>query len=340
MDFVRELENFLENIPNECPKIRQSVNETVKQFRCRAGVATLDQLAARIEQELKEWKRQRGSLFADSEYLQRDKIAAEQILNAKIATCAIFLAKEEKARQTHLSKYKSFITQILGGPPWEKARNTTCCCLTFNYDRLFEIAFSECFPTFDIRNHSLYSGDALNSGFDSNYGDWRIVQPMSNRFCFLKLHGSAGWWVKTEHDERRYWPAVPVAGINLDQVEKSIPQNCGGPFGWEPLLAFPNERHESQEIFNQRGQSSGYGWAPYVDAVWRHAASLVANATELRIIGYSFNPIDSRYMINQLVTKATCEKIVIQNKTDVRKNLNSYEELQGRLEYDPSPFGE
>jgi hypothetical protein len=66
----------------------------------------------------------------------------------------------------------------------------------------------------------------------------------------------------------------------------------------------------------------------------------VANATEVRVIGYSFNPIDSRHMVNQLLSKATCEKVVIQNKVDVRRNLESYRQFKDRLHHDSTPFGE
>ena len=257
--------------------------------------------------------------------------------------CAMFLAREEKGRQTRLPQYRSFFTQILGGPPWTAAREADCHVLTFNYDRLFEMAFSQSFPTFDLRTHPLYSTDALNSVFDPNFGEWSVVQPMPGRFSFVKLHGSVGWWVKVKREDARgarsYWPTVPVEGTNLEQIEKSIPKECGGPFGWEPLLAFPHERQESQQYFSNRAESSGYAWAPYIDAVWKHAASVVADATEVRVIGYSFDPIDSRYMVNELLNKATCEKIVIQNKVDVRRNLESYKQLRGRLDFCPTPFG-
>ena len=66
----------------------------------------------------------------------------------------------------------------------------------------------------------------------------------------------------------------------------------------------------------------------------------MANATEVRVIGYSFSPIDSRYMVNELLSKATCEKIVIQNKVDVRRNLESYVQAKSPLDYDRTPFGE
>jgi hypothetical protein len=341
-----EFEKFLREIqglPDEkCGRIKRSLISTLKLLRETPGVETLDQLAARVEQDLNDWKRQRGSPFADSEYLERENIAARQILDAKIATSAMFLAREDKARQTGLRSYRSFIAQILGGPPWEEARKAACFVLTFNNDRLFEIAFPECFPTFDLRNHPLYASDALNSGFDPNFGEWSVVQPTPGRFSFLKLHGSAGWWVKGQREggrkAPRYWPTIPTQGLSVEQIEKSIPKDCGGPFGWEPLLAFPHERQASQEYLNYNGESSGCDWAPYIDAVWQHAASVVANATEVRVIGYSFNPIDSRHMVNQLLSKATCEKIVIQNKVDVRRNLESYRQFKDRLEFDPTPF--
>jgi hypothetical protein len=100
------------------------------------------------------------------------------------------------------------------------------------------------------------------------------------------------------------------------------------------LTAFPHERHASQGC----GESSDYLWAQYIEAVWRHAASVVASATEVRVIGYSFNPIDTSHVVDQLLSKATCEKIVIQNKVDVRRSLESYPQLKGRLEFDPTLF--
>jgi hypothetical protein len=337
-----EFENFLGEIPTECPKIKQSVTATIDLLRRLPGTETLDRLAARVEQDLNDWKRQRGSPYVDAEYLEREKLAAKEILDAKIAMSAMFLAREERARQMRLLNYKRFITHILGGPPWMAAREAECHVLTFNYDRLFEIAFSQSFTAFDQRNGALYGGDVLNSVFEFNLGEWSVAQPISGRFSFVKLHGSAGWWVKAKREDgrgaRRYWPAFPVTGLTLEEIEKSIPKERGGPFGWSPLLAFPHERQESQEYFNNRAESSGYDWAPYIDAVWKHAASAVADATEVRVIGYSFDPIDSRYMVNELLSKATCEKIVIQNKVDVRSNLESYKQLRARLDFDPAPF--
>lgn len=188
--FLGEIQEF----PDEkCGRIKRSLISTLKLLRETPGVETLDQLAARLERVLNDWKRQRGSSVADSEYQERGNIAARQILDAKIATSTMFLSREDKARQTGLRSYKSFITQILGGPPWEEARKVDCTVLTFNFDRLFEIAFAECFPAFDLRNHPLYASDAMNSCLGFNFGKWSLAQPTPGRFCFLKMHDSTGW---------------------------------------------------------------------------------------------------------------------------------------------------
>jgi len=343
---VVEFEGFLrelDGIPEEkCRRMKQRVKSTLKLLREIPGVETLDQLAARIEKDLSDWRSQNPGLLGTTEHWKREEAAATQILDAKIATSAMFLAREEKARRAHLGRYGTFIDRILGGPPWERAGAADCHVLTFNYDRLFEIAFSEAFPTLGTPKCPLYAGEALNSGFDASYGGWSIVKPTPGRFSFLKLHGSIGWWAKVKRPpvggRRQYCPADPGACLAVEQIDGAIPDECGGLLGWEPLLAFPHERQGSRKYLKDRGESSDYIWAPYVDNVWEHAAGVVREATDIRVIGYSFNRIDSRYMVEELLEKAKCEKIVVQNKVDVRGNLESYRQFDGRLEFDPTPF--
>jgi hypothetical protein len=261
----------------------------------------------------------------------------KEMVAAKTATNALFLAREEQARQTGLKRCRNFITRILGGPPWKKAlSDADCHVLTFNYDQLFEIAFLDSF--LDFNTESLYDGEGLNSGFRL-YGDYDFVNPTPDRFSFLKLHGSAGWRVSIKRGGgRSYGLSVPVKPTSLIEIEKRFPNQWKCHLDWEPLIAFPGERQNSQDYFATRGQSSDYAWAPYIDSVWEHAAKLVAIATQIRVIGYSFNQIDSRPMVERLLNKATCEKIMIQNRDDVRENLEGYKELRGRLDFDPTPF--
>jgi len=339
-----ELKEFLHPIFGKYPRIEQSVTDTIKLLEELPEIETLDQLASYCDESVDEWTRKQGGIIEDeSEFGRRMRWAAKHIQHAKIATSAMFLAREEVARRTGLPRYKRFIAEILGsgGAPWQDAlRKSSCHVLTFNYDQLFEIAFLEMFRSFDSRSPSLYGEEALNSGF-LLYGDYKLVDPTPGRFCFLKLHGSVGWWVERKTGGGKlYSPSVPVKAPSLAEIEGSIPRERDPLSGPEPLTVFPHEQKGSQDYRSAQGKSSDYLWAPYNDTVWRHAASLVANATEVRVIGYSFHPVGSRHMVKQLLSKATCERIVIQNKVDVRRNLENYGELKGRLDYDRTPFGE
>lgn len=210
--------------------------------------------------------------------------------------------------------------------------------LTFNYDQLFEIACLEMFRSCDSRSHSLYDQEALNSGFLLS-GDYNLVDPAPSRFCFLKLHGSVGWWVGWKiGGGKEYRVSVPLKPRSLVEIEAAIPAERDPLSGPEPLMAFPHERQGSQEYLSAQGKSSDYLWAPYIDKVWQHAADVVANATEVRVIGYSFSPIDRSHMVNQILSKAIRARIVIQNKVDVRRNLESYPQLKDRLKFDLRPF--
>ena len=106
------------------------------------------------------------------------------------------------------------------------------------------------------------------------------------------------------------------------------------------MIAFPHERQLSRQYDKDHDKSSDYPWAPHIDTVWEHAAKLLETATEVRVIGYSFNPIDSRYVVKELLSKAKCDKIVIQNKDveAVKNSLASYKILRGRLEFHQTPF--
>ena len=104
----------------------------------------------------------------------------------------------------------------------------------------------------------------------------------------------------------------------------------------EPLIAFPHEKHR---FVNENPGDFPQG--PYVTKIWEHAASILKDAKQVRVIGYSFNPIDSRDMVDKLLSQATaCDKIVIQNPDvdGVQAALESYRGKLKPLEFDPTPF--
>ncbi len=242
----------------------------------------------------------------------------------------MFIAREEKAKVAGLQSYARFMASIFGGDPWQEGvKAADCHVLTFNYDRLFEIAFLEHFKSFGGSNSpSLYGKKVLNSGFNDQSNDgYYEVEPATGTFSILKLHGSAGWWVQPDkgirgNDElRRYWPCIPCdASTDLPGIERFLEQRGK----WEPLIAFP---HEKQRFLSRK--TGGFHQAPYIQKIWKHAAAVLSNATDVRVIGYSFSAIDSRHLVNELLSKATqCKKIVVQIPKEaiatVRANLKSY----------------
>jgi hypothetical protein len=339
---ANELREFQSELADSLPLIKRGVSDTTDLAESLPQLDTLDQLTKHCEDDFHSWRQREGSMVWDEASKQRDNLLAKRIVDAKIAICAMFVAREGKARKIGLGGYDRFIASIFGGDPWEEAVKTADChVLSFNYDRLFEVAFLNHFKSFDIGRVSLYGNSALNSGFNHrSNGGFDCVEPASGRFNFLKLHGSAGWWVKKSRDERDrrlYWPTVPTEPINLQDIEAILAKR-EGIFAWEPLITFPHEKHVATE-----SDSTNFAHDPYIRRIWNQAAGLLETATDVRVIGYSFSAIDSRHMVQNLLTKAArCEKIIIQNPdvTAVKANLRSYKQLAGRLEFDSSPFGE
>lgn len=342
--FKNALGQFRSQISDNCPTIKQTVGDTITLMENLPDIQTLDQLARHIDEELESWRRKRNH-FVDSEDCEKEKITKKKILDAKIATSALFSALEEKIPKSGIAKYEDFIVSILGGRAQtleDVFGEADCHVLSFNYDRLFEIAFLNRFKQHDPCQSGLYSGKVLNSGFDAKRN---AVKPVSGRFSFLKLHGSSGWWVKKEQysgPERLYWPSAPKVQVALKDIE-ALAAKAHDYLEWKPLIAFPHERQFSREFYQANKSSAGYHWAPYIDAVWNHAGDLLAEASEVKIIGYSFDPNDSRYMVEELMSKVPATaKIIIRNTKEaegkVMGNVQSYKVLRGRVQYDSSSF--
>jgi hypothetical protein len=347
-----QLEKFQAEISGRFPIVEQCVRETISLAKEFPQFETLDQLTQGIEDNYKRWAPQQIMGASRAGEILCDK----QITNAKIAVSTMFINGEQKARETGLKNYERFIASLFGGGKWDEVMRgaPNCHVLSFNYDRLFEIAFLKYFQSSDFSSVSLYGDQVLNSGFNQRVnGGFDKVEPENDRFSFLKLHGSAGWWVKRnlEHTKQPYYcPVPPTQPASIQEVENLLTKNgvhsadafnkpnAHITFPWESLIVFP---HEKQGSLADRQIS--FSHHKYIWQVWDHAASLLASATEVKVIGYSFSAIDSRHIVETLLNKATqCKKIVIQNPAvqNVRAALVSYTQLNGRLEFDASLFGE
>lgn len=186
--------------------------------------------------------------------------------------------------------------------------------LSFNYDRLFEIAFTDYFkldPNMD------YYGQAwLNSSL--NFLHKEAVAINHDRFCFLKLHGTVGIWVAKQYGQSRY-------GLNatLHNVSLLVDDELFWPANYQPS-SFRSENPEPLIVFpfeKDRARSGGTSFLfdNYIRTIWGHreqpgyTEKLVQEAEQIWVIGYSFDPNDRRAMI-ELLRKSDCE-IVVQNRT-------------------------
>ena len=345
LNLVEELRRFLgRRISDGGPTILNAVSKLVALAARFSQADTLDKLVNLFEERFKAFRGDEGGVGWTNADTKRETLTDEQILNAKIATAALFLDKEEEARSKTLKGYKEYLLPSIFGQDqdWQcSVNNSDCCVFTFNYDRLFEIAFLDYFPGFDPQRCPLYGNWVLNSGFDPTlaFGLKRLdIKP--DRFCFLKLHGSAGWWARkcaspSNEKWRDYCPASPDTPTDLPQLENWLAQD-NGIYRWEPLIAFP---HEKQRFASD--DAGDFVQGPYIDEVWRHAAAVLQVAAEVTVIGYSFASIDRTHSVENLLSRTPkTTRIRIENKDveAIKQTLKDFEVLQGRLDFDQRTF--
>jgi hypothetical protein len=341
-EFPAALKNYeisLQRRPN-CGRLKRCVTNTIS-LMGKYHSPTTDRLVFQIAEELGRERRKLGPIFTPK-HKELEAMEEEQILDAKTATTAFFLEQEAQARATGLQGYWDFLTLL-----FENNRNpsvlesTTSRVLSFNYDRLFEIAFTDYFRL--DSNPECYRQVWLNSGIDLLLN--RAVDFLPGRFSFLKLHGTAGIFV------RREIGSVWYSGVAIHQEHLTIEDN----FFWhsdptrssfqrlkaEPLIVFPFEKDRA------RSENTSFLYDDYIRAVWGHAKQqgyaegLVERAKQIQVIGYSFDRNDRKAMID-LLQKSDCP-IIIRNRTkedaqDICQGLEEdHPELAPRLR--PSPKG-
>jgi hypothetical protein len=306
-DFVRSLAAYRDTLGDDSTNIRKCVDETVGLMLMR-NVATLDDLAHRIEHGAYD----EAGMSPIDKYALRDR----RIRNAKIATEALFLKCEAEAQGKQLESYHNFIHRILprptGADNWQRRLVASSSrVLTFNYERLFEMAFLSRF-SIDTGINPLYGQGVLNSGLSVMQND--LVDFAENRFCFLKLHGSIGGWrAEDYHGSVRFYHDFhgPLPGKLLDvndEYFKDFFKTESGTLRPEMLIVFP---HEKQDSLSSSGTK--FYHRKYIEKVWGHAQQLIAEAGEIWVIGYSFAALDLADFVRMLSNAPNCEKIVIQN---------------------------
>src|ERR1035437_4022658 len=180
------LAEFRDLLGKEAVKLRACVTQTldlVEKLRKKGdSVETLDTLA-RLLHDGRADERAGGNMM-----VERNRL----VVDAKVSVAALFLFLEREAVQKKLPGYRQLLIRVFPDIPKvgfqraiELSRHRI---LTFNYDRLFELAFRQYFPDLEGRE-DLYCSTVLNSGFSLQKP--RKLEIGQNKFSFLKLHGSS-----------------------------------------------------------------------------------------------------------------------------------------------------
>jgi hypothetical protein len=177
--------DFATRVETLAPKLHKMTQNTLDLFEKLADqgchAQTIDDVAWLVHQG--KIKCSRGTFQDEHDY--------RLVEEAKAVVSAMFLAKECEPIAKTLTAYRNFLRRIFP--------NTTHChralaespwrVLTFNYDRLFELAFRQ---QFDVdMSQTFYGPTVLNSGLFLVVP--QQVQVDTGRFSLLKLSASRDW---------------------------------------------------------------------------------------------------------------------------------------------------
>jgi hypothetical protein len=314
--FASSLDEFSQNVlvGADCANLKSQVDQTVELLHLEK-VQTLDALVARLGAQARDLSN--GLTTGERNRLDW------QVSVAKNATAALFLHLERQAKQLGLPRYDNFLSGLFGNiVNWADASlQSKCHVLSFNYDRLFELAFINRFKP-DTGQYPLYGKRLLNSGMDFIQGTAMSFE--SNQFSFLKLHGSAGIRVTnafgncepcidTDYDGL---PGGNDQPINDEQFFPQRPNHDCYQENPQPLIVFPHEKP-----FVAPPSPRGLPFRNYIPAVWDEARRLVAEATTIWSIGYSFAPVDRDDVFGLLSQALICKRLVVQNRPGVAEEI-------------------
>jgi len=295
---------FAKRIEGSAPKLHKMTQNTLDLFQKLADqgchAQTIDDVAWLVHQG--KIKCNRGTFQDEHDY--------RLVLEAKTVVTAMFLAKECEPAAKALTAYRNFLRRIfpntthshraLAESPWR--------VLTFNYDRLFELAFRQ---HFDVdMSQTFYGPTILNSGLF--LGVPGQVQVDANRFSLLKLHGSVGFYGVQEYGRCNHYHMIPdpVNAVPISD-EEFIFGNGHGIYSNRPkpsLIVFPHEKDQLREY-----PSNTLPFRFYIPEVWRAAREFVSNADEVWIVGYSVPEPDWAPLESLLNAATETCRVIVQN---------------------------
>jgi hypothetical protein len=327
------LRDFAKRIETSAPKLYKLTQDTIALFDSLAKrgspAQTLDDAAWLVHQ----------NKIPTTPGTPQDEYNDRLVNDAKAAVSAMFLANESEALAKGLIGYRSLLRRVfpnrthvqraLVESPWR--------VLTFNYDRLFELAFRQ---HFDVdMSETFYGPTRLNSGL-------RLVIPEqvevnTGRFSLLKLHGSVGFW--TEHfGGCHHYHTIPDPTKSVPITdEEFVFANRHGIHSNRPktsLIVFPHEKSHLRDY-----PSNTFPFRYYIPEIWQAAKEFMSDADEVWIIGYSLPESDWSPLEFLLKSAPETSRIVVQNPSasGLSAKLQSrLPTLAGRITACPSRFEE
>jgi hypothetical protein len=303
---VSELKTFSAAIRQGCPRLHELVVSTIEVFdrlqTIGSPALTLDDLA---------WLVHQGKL-GDNRDPTKEAANFRLVEVAKVAVAALFLSKESNAAKSGLAGYRALMRRVLGsefGSNYQiAAGRTPYRVLTFNYDRLFELAYRQHFDV-DL-THAFYGPTGLNSGIFTVLP--KKVEVDLDRFSFLKLHGSVGIYSYDKYGDCDHRHSIPDPAqpppINDGQFfyRENHHLHAGQPN--PPLIVFPHEKDFLRDYPDNR-----LPYRVYIPTIWKAAHHFASQASQIEIIGYSC-PEPYFPALRLLLEAATqCERIIIKN---------------------------
>lgn len=298
-DMRSHLAAFGGQITSTAPRLADLVHQTLKRFDDLevngSSAQTLDEFARLVHE---------GKLHGRSDPGQRLE-SLPIVEKAKLATAAMFLSHERTAARTGLDGYLKLLRRlfpkmnsgnyqrILAESPWR--------VMTFNYDRLFELAFRQ-FVEVDM-TEAFYGPTRLNSGLRPMVPD--EIEIDLQRFSLLKLHGSAGvysseWGGDCRHIHSSPDPKQPPSITDDEFFHDGKPRSS--------LIVFP---HEIPHLEQYPGNKLPF--RNYLPKILESALHFASYADEVWIVGYSLPDADWPELSKFLNSATSCQRIVVQN---------------------------
>jgi hypothetical protein len=310
------LAQFSKTIESSAPKLHKLACNTLELFDQLAAMGcpadTLDDLAWHIDQ---------GKIPAKPGTFQ-DEHGYRLVEDAKAVVSAMFLSKENDSAAKTLTGYRNLLRKMfLDSMNCDRAlRQSPWRVLTFNYDRLFEMAFRQHFkvdPTLPF-----YGQSVLNSGLYPLARE--NVEIDTSRFSLLKLHGSAGFSSLDEYGKCNHYHTIPDLRQPVPIVDETfffgdINHALYSGRIRPSLIVFPHEKGHLK-----RYPGNKLPWRAYIPQVWNAAHEFVSQAEEIHIIGYSIAQQDWQAFGDLLRTAERCSLIIVKDPKPpkVCQNLN------------------